>query len=95
MDSTPRPSHDAIPKIIQCFIGLKINMLHDVNEPRCEITLLPRGINVKHLYCGVVQVQDPSGMDLLKLTCKQKENWIVEKVIRMFTVLSFISNHNL
>ena len=54
-----------------------------------------RGINVKHFYSGVVQVQDPSGMDLLKLTCKQKENWTVEKVRRMFTVLSFNSNHNL
>ena len=54
-----------------------------------------RGINVKHFYSGVVQVQDPSGMDLLKLTCKQKENWTVEKVSRIFTVLSFNSNHNL
>ena len=54
-----------------------------------------RGINVKHFYCGVVQVQDPSGMDLLKLTCKQKENWTVEKVSHMFTVLLFNSNHNI
>ena len=54
-----------------------------------------RGLNVKHFYCGVVQVQDPSGMDLLKMTGKQKENWTVEKVSRMFTVLSFNSNHNL
>ena len=59
------------------------------------LCLLSRGINVKHFYSGVVQVQDPSGMDLLKLTCKQKENWTVEKVSHMFTVLSFNSNHNL
>ena len=56
---------------------------------------LPRGINIKHFYCGVVHVQDPSGMDLLKLTCKQKENWTLEKVSCMFTVLLFNSNHNL
>ena len=56
---------------------------------------LSRGINVKHFYSGVVQVQDPSGIDLLKLTCKQKKNWTVEKVSRLFTVLSFNSNHNL
>ena len=31
----------------------------------------------------------------VKLTGKQKENWTVEKVSRMFTVLSFNSNHNL
>ena len=58
-------------------------------------SFISRGINVKHFYSGVVQVQDPSGMDLLKLTCKQKENWTVEKVSRMFTVLSFNSNNNL
>ena len=62
---------------------------------RFRTSLLSRGTNVKHFYSGVVQVQDPSGMDLLKLTCKQKENWTVEKVSRMFTVLSFKSNHNL
>ena len=70
-----------------------------LNTPSTSIVLLafliPRGINVKHFYCGVVQVQDPSGMDLLKLTGKQKENWTVEKVSRMFTVLLFNSNHNL
>ena len=68
----------------------------DCNENSQTLTIiLSRGINVKHFYSGAVQVHDPSGMDLLKLTCKQKENWTVEKVSRMFTVLSFNSNHNL
>ena len=39
-----------------------------------HLALLAQGINVKHFYSGVMQVQDPSGMDLLKLTCKQKRN---------------------
>ena len=32
------------------------------------VNLNSRGINVKHFYSGDVQVQDPSGMDLLKFS---------------------------
>ena len=57
-----------------------------------------RGINVKLFYVKTVvscRYKTLPVWIFLKLTCKQKENGTVEKVRRMFTVLSFNSNHNL
>ena len=62
---------------------------------RAATPIYARGLNVSISTMVPCRYKTISGMDLSKLTCKQKVDQTVEKVSSMFTVLSFNSIYNL